>query len=290
MRPVATNVKIGLVAAMVAACLVVPAVSRAQGTTGPSPNLPQANALSGMDARQSSQEMLEKDTRQNRGDPAEEAAYQTFHKTGLSEADKKIRLGQAFVNKYPSSLHTESVYAELAQTYYAKQDVTNFYACADKGLAMSPDDVGLLAMFAWVAPRAYNRDDPDADNKLDKAEQYGKRAILLVATLPKPAGVTDQQFAQSKNEELAAAHSGLGLIYFRRGEFEDSVKELQNSTRTEANPDPTDFFVMAADYQNLNQYKEAADAFNRCAQIAGPLQQDCKQSASSALKQSAQTK
>ena len=178
----------------------------------------------------------------------------------------------------------------LAQTYYAKQDVANFYVCADKGLALQPDDVGLLAMFAWVAPRAYNRDDPDADNKLDKAELYGKRAVRLMDTLPKPAGMTDQQFAESKKEELATAHSGLGLVYFRKGQFEDSVKELQDATQTAPSPDPTDYFVMAAGFQNLSRYKEAADAFNHCAQIAGPLQQDCKRSAANALKQAGQAK
>jgi len=290
MRSGAANVKIGLVAAMVAGCLAAPAVSKAQAGTPTGATGAPVNVLTGINSGEGYQEILEKNMRNNLGDPAEEAAYKAFHETSSRDVDKKISLGQAFVNKYPSSFRTESVYAELAQTYYSKQDVANFYACADKGIALKPDDPVLLAMVGWVAPRAYKRDDPDADNKLDKGETYAKRAILLMDTLPKPAGMSDQQFTQFKGEELETAHSGLGLIYFRRGEFEDSVKELQQATQNAANPDPTDFYVLGASFQNLNRYKDAADAFNRCAQIAGPLQQDCKQSASSALKQAAQTK
>ena len=86
------------------------------------------------------------------------------------------------------------------------------------------------------------------------------------------------------------AHSGLGLIYFRREKYDESAKELQIAIPGEANPDQTDLFILGADLENLSRFKEAADAFNRCAQIAGMMQDKCKEYASVAEKNAGEAK
>jgi tetratricopeptide (TPR) repeat protein len=105
-----------------------------------------------------------------------------------------------------------------------------------------------------------------------------------------PNSMTDDQFTAYKKQVLAMAHGTLGLIYFRQSKFQDSVTELQIAAENSAAPDPTDYLVLGADYQNLSEFKDAADAFNHCAQINGPLQSGCKQYADSSTKQSAQAK
>lgn len=223
-------------------------------------------------------------------DPQEEAAYKEFYSASPQDADKKIELGKDFLQKYPMSRYAESVDAGLVQAYYLKQDWKNFYATADQALALSPDDAGVLTMVGWVIPHVYNPNDPDAAKSLDKAEQYEKHAMQVVQTMPKPAAMTDDQFAQSKTALLSEAHSGLGLVYFRRQQPEDSVKELQQATQIAQKPDPTDFFVMGIDLQTLGRNPEAADAFNKCAEIPSGLQDRCKQSAETAKKQAAPPK
>lgn len=223
-------------------------------------------------------------------DPKEEAAYKAFFDASPEDADKKIELGKDFLQKYPMSRYDESVDAGLVQAYYLKQDWKDFYASADQALALNPNDVGVLTVTGWVIPHVYNPNDPDAAKSLDKAEQYEKHAIEVVDAMPKPATMTDEQFTQSKGALLSEAHSGLGLVYFRRQQSEDSVKELQQATQSAAKPDPTDFFVLGVDLQALGRNAEAADAFNRCAEIPGGLQDRCKQSADTAKKQTAQPK
>jgi uncharacterized protein HemY len=85
-------------------------------------------------------------------------------------------------------------------------------------------------------------------------------------------------------------HSGLGLIYFRREQYEPSAKELETATQIEGRPDPTDYFILGADLENLSEYKEAADAFNRCAQIAGGMQDNCRKYAGDATERTAVAK
>jgi tetratricopeptide (TPR) repeat protein len=273
MGPSEIILRIWVAAGLVAAALSCARSSMAQGS----------NSLTQMDATQAEAQMQESYLRQNLGDPNEEAAYQAFHKVGIQNADKKIKLGQSFIGKYPSDRYTEVVYQELIQTYYAKQDLPDFYTYSDKGISLFPDDVPLLALSSWVLPRAFTHDDPDGPKKLEKSETYAKHALATLTAMPKPSNLSDQQFEQYRMGEAAMAHSGLGLVYFRRGEFDDSVKELQTAIQNEAKPDQSDFYVLGADFENLNRYKDAADAFGHCAEIAGSLQDNCKKFAAEAL-------
>ena len=236
--------------------------------------------------QQLKQRQLENTPQAPKVDPKEEAAYKAFYDAKSQDADARVTLGEAFVQKYPTSHYAESVYAGLTQAYYTKQDWKDFYANGDKALALKPDDVAVLVVVGWVIPHTLKPSDPDASTNLDKAERYEKHAIEVVGAMQKPAGMTDDQFADTKASLLSQAHSALGLVYFRRQDPDESAKELQQATQSSANPDPTDLFVLGIDLQNLNRYAEAADAFSRCGQIQGALQDRCKQSADAAKKQS----
>jgi tetratricopeptide (TPR) repeat protein len=281
MRSLRTNSSVWIVIGAVAAGLSLPLVSRAQGTTNVGPPI---NPLTQMDANQSVHEIEEKSL----GDPRAVQLYNKFHKA--SDVDKKIRLGNQFLNKYPNDGHAEMVYEELAQAYFTKHDMADFYSTADQGIARFPNEPTLLAVTGTTMARSYNHDDPDADKKLDKAEEYEKHAIELLKDFKRPTTMTEEQSEAYEKQVSSTAHSGLGLIYFRQGQFEDSVKELQQATQDASAPDPTDLLVLGGDYQNLSQFKEAADAFNRCAQIPGPLQAGCKQYADQSAKQAAPAK
>ena len=275
-----------LTAGMMAAGLFFPAVSNGQSrgsSSGPS-----TNPLSQTDSVRAAKEIDTDNLQQHSGDPKEEAAYQAFVKA--NEDAKKIKLGNAFLLKYPGDRYSEAVYEELAQAYYNRKDLADFYTYSDKGLSLFPNDVHLLALTGWVIPRAFTPDDPNGEKNLAKAETYEKHALDVMGTMTKPDVFTDEQFATFKTGETAVAHSGLGLIYFRREKYDESAKELQTAIPGEANPDQTDLFILGADLENLSHFKEAADAFNRCAQIAGMMQDKCKEYASVALKNASEAK
>ena len=268
---------IWLTAGLMAAGLFLPAVLHAQAgqANRGSASGPTSNPLSVTDGARANDAIDDAYMRQTLGDPKEEKAYQEFYKA--SEDAKKIKLGNAFLSKYPSDRYSEAVYEELAQAYYNRKDLADFYTYSDRGLSLFPDDVHLLALTGWVIPRAFTPDDPNGEKNLVKAETYEKHALDVMGTMTKPDVFTPEQFVQFKTGESAVAHSGLGLIYFRREKYDESAKELQVAIPGEANPDQTDLFILGADLENLSRFKEAADAFNRCAQIAGMMQDKCKE-------------
>jgi tetratricopeptide (TPR) repeat protein len=219
-------------------------------------------------------------------DPEEEKAYKAFiDASAPQQTDSQIQLGEQFVQKYPQSKYAESVYARLVQNYLNKQELDKMYDAGDKAMALNPDDVSVLVPIGWVIPHNSNPDDPNAEKRLNQAEAYEKHAIDILSKLPKPANLTDDQFAKVKDLALSQAHSGLGLVYYRRQDFANSVVELQAAEKIAATPDASDFYVMGADLQSLKRFSEAADAYQKCAQIPGSLADRCKQRADDAKKQ-----
>jgi hypothetical protein len=214
--------------------------------------------------------------------PKEEADYKAVML--LSEGDKKIEDSQQFLQNYPGSRYEEMVENGLVSAYCGKQDWAHFYAAADKILAKDPDDADVLTLVGWIIPHLYIRGEPDALKKLEEAEIYEKHAIEVISVLQKPGNLSDEQFAQAKAARLSQAHSGLGLVYFQKQDFTNSVKELQLVTQGSAYPDPTDLFALGTGLQQLNRNSEAADALAKCGQIPGTLQERCNQMADQAKK------
>ncbi len=219
---------------------------------------------------------------------AQEAKEQdTAYKAFLKEQSpaKKIQLGNDFLQKYPKSLFAERVASGLMEIYRAQQDWKDTYRVADRALALQPDDVDVLTTVGWTIPHVYNPSDADADQQLNKAETYSKHAIDVLAKMPKPPEMTDAQFAASKAKRTFQAHSALGLVYFRRDDYENSAKELALATNGNPTPDATDLFVLGADLQNMSRFGDAADAYGACSQIASSLQNQCKQNADASKRQ-----
>ena len=220
-------------------------------------------------------------------DPAEEKAYKDFTDLKADDYDKQIQSGEDFVKKYPQSKYSEFVYSRLSHAYFNKQQLDKMFDVSDKALALNPNDVSVLILVGWVIPHNINPNDSESDRRLAKAEGYEKHALEILPTLPKPESLTDDQFTAAKSREEATAHSGLGLIYFRQQKSEDSLKELQQATAKEQS-DPVDFFIMGLDLNSLKRYSDAADAFQKCAQMPGAMQDRCKEQADKSKAQAAQ--
>jgi tetratricopeptide (TPR) repeat protein len=260
----------------VLSCLALAPGTKAQGQQA-------TPVMSGADDLQTQLHMLT-DVQRQSVDNGQEKAYTAFYKIAPGDADKKIQMGNEFLQKYPKSPLDEAVDVGLTNAYYTKQDWNDYYATADKALALNPDEVDILTTVGWVIPHEYNPNDANAAQQLDKAEAYEKRALNILVKLPKPKGVSDGQFAAMKAQKAQQAHSALGLVYFRRGDYANSVKELQQSTKMTPNPDQTDLYVLGVDLQNLNRQADAEAAFTRCGEMSGPMQTQCQQGAAQTKK------
>jgi len=216
----------------------------------------------------------------------EDAAFKAFDAIPLTDGSKKTQAGEAFVQKYPQSRYLAPVYSNLVKLYLAANDIQKMQDAGEKDVALAPNDVQTLAILGQTIPRAWNSGMANAGQQLDKAEKFSKSAIELTPTIPKPDGMTDAQFTLAKNQTLAMAHCGLGLVYFRRGKYDEAIPEFETSTKVDPNPeaDPVTYYVLAIADEKTSHFDAAVAAYTKCASIPGSLQPTCKNGVEQAKK------
>lgn len=206
----------------------------------------------------------------------EDAAMKAFRDAPLTDVAKRDQMGEAFVLKYPQSRYRVEVYSWLVKGYLGTGEVDKMEAVGEKELALQPDDATTLAILGQTLPRAMNASTPEPLKRLMKAEQYSKRALELMPALQKPAGLTDEQFTAAKNQTSALAYSGLGLVAFRRGKFNDAIPDLEQSVKLDPTPDPVNYYLLGVANEKSSHFDDAIAAFTKCASFPGGLQPTCK--------------
>src|SRR6266481_7939930 len=217
----------------------------------------------------------------------EDAAVKAFQAMPNTDLQKKIAAGEDFLKKYPESRYRPIVYSALVFEYIQTNNSDKAFEIGDKEVALKPDDAQIMAVLSQTMTRAMAANTPEPEKRLAKAETYAKRAIEITPTLPKPEGMPDQNFIAAKNQTLTMAHSGLGLAYLRRGKVNDAIPELEQSVKIDPNPapDPVNLYLLGMANVKAAHFDDAAIAFNKCAAIAGSLQNTCKNGAEEAKKQ-----
>ena len=208
----------------------------------------------------------------------EDEAYKAFQAVNQNDAPKKIEVGEAFLLKYPQSRYKSPVYGALTYAYLQAGNSQKMQEYGEKEIAIAPNDVSTLALLAQTLPRSLHGSatTPEAVQVLAKAEQYSKQAIELTPTLPKPENLTEEAFVSAKNQTLAMAHSGLGLVYVRRGKNAEAIPELEQAVKIDPNPDPVNYYLLGMANKITSHFDDAVAAFNKCSAMTGPLQGTCK--------------
>jgi tetratricopeptide (TPR) repeat protein len=216
----------------------------------------------------------------------EEAAYKAFFDVLPNDSAKKIELGEAFIQKYPDSRYKSPVYGALTYAYVQAGNMQKMQEIGEKEIALSPNDVSTLALLAQTLPRGVrgSASAPENVQMLAKAEQYSKQAIEVAPTLAKPESMTEEAFSSAKNQALAMAHSGLGLVYVRRGKNAEAIPELEQAIKIDPNPDPVNYYLLGMANKVTSHFDDAVTAFNKCVAMGGPMAGTCKAQAEDAKK------
>jgi tetratricopeptide (TPR) repeat protein len=219
---------------------------------------------------------------------AEEGAYKALLAAQNGDPATRIQLGEDFAAKFPTSLYLPGVYGVLTSSYFVMGDTDKMFTAGSKAIQLDPENVDVMSLLAMAIPRRVKATTPDGAQRLQTAEAYAHRAIEIIPAMTKPATVDDAEFEKAKNDKLALAHSGLGLIDIGHQKYDDAKAELTQAVQLASSPDPVDYYLLGnADVQG-SYYKDAVAAYEKCA-ASGPLAAQCKARAESA-KHDAETK
>ena len=221
-------------------------------------------------------------------DKREEAAYQAFLGAQTGEIAKRIELGEQFATLYPSSVYLPGVYGILTSSYFTIGDTDRMLFAGNRAIQLDPTNVDAMSLLAMAVPRRVKATTPEGVQQLQTAEAYARRAIEIIPTIAKPVKVDDAAFEKAKNDKLALAHSGLGLIAMNHQKYDEAKTELSQAVQLASVPDPVDYYLLGNADAHGGYYKDAIEAYTKCAD-SGPLVADCRARAESA-RRDAETK
>jgi tetratricopeptide (TPR) repeat protein len=200
----------------------------------------------------------------------EDAAIQAITKE--TDAEKRLALAQDFVQKFsanPMAVAYGNV--QISQYYSAKGDNEQALAYGDKALAAAPHDLDILGSQAGLALRMKNY------AKVVDYAARGGMAVQGIAKQPKPAGISDQDFTASLEQERASAQQSYayleGLAVNAIGSEPDGKQRMAEVEKFEAafpkskyEPQVVEYAVVALqqlnDASRLAAYGEKAVAAN----------------------------
>jgi len=208
----------------------------------------------------------------------EDAAIKVYRATPDTDVPKKLKAGNDFLEKYPQSRYRAEVYSWQVKGYMAEGEIDKMGVAGQKELELAPNDAQTLAILGSMLPRSMpaSMTEEQKQKLLTQAEDYSKKALDLVPTLPKPEGVTDEKFLLAKNQIQAMAYGGLGLVSFRRSKFAEAIPNLEKSAKLDPNPDPVNYFLLGVSNEKASHFDDAIAAFTKCAAIPNSLQPTCK--------------
>jgi tetratricopeptide (TPR) repeat protein len=214
----------------------------------------------------------------------EDAAMKAFRAAPFTDISKKNQLGEEFVQKYPQSRYRGEVYAMLVRGYLSVNQVDKMETVGEKAIELNPNDAQTLAIMGSALPRVMNSSTPEPQKRLDKAEQYSKRALEILPTLSKPEELSDAEFLKAKDQTSAFAYSGLGLVAFRRSRFAEAIPNFEQAVKLDPTPDPVNLYLLGLSNEKTSHFDDAVAAFTKCAAMPGGLQTTCKTGADEAKK------
>jgi tetratricopeptide (TPR) repeat protein len=182
-----------------------------------------------------------------------------------TDATKKAAMFQKFATSFPDSPYGKQAMAMAAASYRQAQNTPKMLEASNAVLAKDPDNLGVLLLLADY----YS----EKGEQLDKAEAYATKAAKLADSAPKPEGMDDAAWAQTKALQKGLALSSLGQVNIQK---KDNAKAVENFKAAAPLLKPDDVSYGRNQYRlgfalvNLKRSAEAKEAFTQAAAVNGP--------------------
>lgn len=192
--------------------------------------------------------------------------------SAMSPGDKAAA-GVAFVAAYPKSAFFGIACYMTMLSYQQLNDFDSMLLYGEMVLDSDPQPgvlAGTLLSLAGAIPTRTREFDLDKEEKLAKAEDYAKRAMALIPTLPKmDPNMSDDDWLSTKMEFMSQSHEAVGIVALKREDFEASEASLRKAFEMAPNPVPFTMYNLAQALSKLGKTEEAADLAKRCTAAGG---------------------
>jgi predicted negative regulator of RcsB-dependent stress response len=166
---------------------------------------------------------------------AEYDAFQAFVKE--KDANGRVKLIQAFLEKYPKSDFQANAYVAEMQTYVQLNQTDNALGAAKKALGADPNNLDALSYLSFTFPYTYKPTDSNASAELSTAGQNAQHGLEVLQNLQKPDGISQEQFDAyvKPKTKRAVFNIALGFVAVQQKNFNQAIKSLGAAAQDEPN-------------------------------------------------------
>ena len=186
----------------------------------------------------------------------------------VTSPEKKIQLGENFLEQYPESGLTSYVHKAIAFASQKTGNYENFISHAEKALQEMADDPDILPVLALLyAERGEN----------DKALEHSQKALEILQTIDKPESISVGQWTLQREKSMASANYARGFAYLRKSDrtagdstafLKRSVEHLEKAAELDPRFDAAYFWLGTA-YVKVDNVEKAIENFARAAALGG---------------------
>ncbi len=156
---------------------------------------------------------------------AEYDAFEAF--VNEKDANKRLPLIQAFIQKYPNSDFLANAYVAEMQTFGQLNQSGKAIQAAKSALKIDPDNLDALYYLSFTFPYTYKASDSDGQTQLSQAVSEAKHGLELLQSLQKPAQVTAGQFNTYVKTHRAAFNSAIGFAAVQQKNYGEAIQSLE---------------------------------------------------------------
>jgi tetratricopeptide (TPR) repeat protein len=182
-----------------------------------------------------------------------------------TDATKKAAMFQKFGTLFPDSPYSKQAMAMAAASYRQAQNTPKMLEVANAVLAKDPNNLGMLLLLSDY----YS----EKGEQLDKAEAYATKAAALADSAPKPDGMDDAAWAQTKALQKGLALSSLGQVNIQKKENAKAVENFKAAAPLLKADDVSygrNQYRLGFGLVNLKKNAEAKEAFTQAASVNSP--------------------
>ncbi|HWF90649.1 MAG TPA: tetratricopeptide repeat protein [Terriglobales bacterium] len=196
-----------------------------------------------------------------------QAEYDAFNaaKANAGDAANLEKAADDFAAKFPESELRILLYEADVAAYQQSNNSAKMEEVGKKVLAIDPDQPDALVAVSQGLVDTTQDSDIDKDQKYAEAAKDAQHALETIDTdIAVPAGTPPDRVETYKDYIRSTAHSFLGTIMFKKGDFVGAQAEYQKSLDAfPSQPDPLVVLRLALCLDNQKKYPEALQQANK---------------------------
>ena len=191
-----------------------------------------------------------------------------------SATDPDLRIGaiHTLLTNFKDTEFKEFANFMMMLSYQQKDEFEMMMLYGERTLELNPDNIETLVSLSYAIPARTGEFDLDKDEKLAKAEDFAKRALLAIPTLENPnPDVSADEWLITKKDIMSQVHDSLGLVALKRKDYEAAEKSLRQSLRVASTQGASTFYHLGAVLKELGKNDEALEMADKSIVAGGVM-------------------